>query len=219
MKFIIIGINDIYSDMVKKKVSGLLIAAGLSKRMGDFKPLMEYNNNPFIVTITKKMLDVCENVVIVTGHKSVEIEETVKFAFIENNLFPRVKIAVNPDYEKGMFSSLQTGINELTGTDWVMFHFVDQPFHKEKFYKEFISKLDEEYDWIQPMYEGKEGHPVLFKNTIFDKIISSPASHILRLIRDDGNTKKKIWNCTYPQILKDIDTKEDLKYIDNSFSY
>lgn len=197
--------------MVKKKINGLLIAAGFSKRMGDFKPLMDYNNNPFIVLITKKLLDVCENVIIVTGHKSIEVENTIKFAFIENNLFPRVKIVVNPDYEKGMFTSLQTGLKELTDSNWVLFHFVDQPFHKEKFYKDFISQIDENYDWIQPMYDGKEGHPVMFKKTVFEKIITSPENHILRLIRDDGLTKKKKWECSYSQILKDFDTKEDFE--------
>ncbi len=197
--------------MVKKKINGLLIAAGFSKRMGDFKPLMDYNNNPFIVLITKKLLTVCENVIIVTGYKSIEIENTIKFAFIENNLFPRVQIVVNPNYEKGMFSSLQAGLKKLISSDWILFHFVDQPFHKEKFYKELVAKIDNDYDWIQPIYDGIEGHPVLFRNTIFEKIISSPQSHMLRLVRDDGMTKIKKWKCNYHQILKDFDTPEDLK--------
>ncbi len=196
--------------MNKPKINGLLIAAGFSKRMGDFKPLMEYDNNPYIVVITKKLLSVCETVVIVTGHKSVEIESTIKFAFIENVLFPRVKVIVNPNFEKGMFTSLQTGVKELIDSDWILYHFVDQPFHKEKFYKEFTAKIDDEYDWIQPVHDGLEGHPVMFKKTIFEKIISSPENHILRLIRDDGSTKKKIWDCSYSQILKDFDTPEDL---------
>lgn len=203
--------------MVKKKINGLLIAAGFSKRMGDFKPLMDYNNSPFIVLITKKLLRVCENVIIVTGHKSIEIENTIKFAFIENNLFPRVKIIINHDYEKGMFTSLQTGLKELTDSDWVLFHFVDQPFHKESFYKQLISKIDDSYDWIQPIYDGIEGHPVMFKKTVFEKIITSPENHILRLIRDDGLTKKKIWKCKYPQILKDFDTPEDLNDFNKKF--
>ena len=198
--------------MNKPKINGLLIAAGFSKRMGDFKPLMEYDNNPYIVVITKKLLSVCETVVIVTGHKSIEIESTIKYAFIENVLFPRVKVVVNPNFEKGMFTSLQTGVKELIDSDWILYHFVDQPFHKEKFYKEFVAQIDDNYDWIQPVYDGLEGHPVMFKKTIFEKIISSPENHILRLIRDDGSTKKKIWNCSYSQILKDFDTPEDLTH-------
>lgn len=196
--------------MNKPKINGLLIAAGFSRRMGDFKPLMEYDNNPYIVVITKKLLSVCETVVIVTGHKSIEIESTIKLAFIENILFPRVKVLVNPSFEKGMFTSLQTGIKELIDSDWILYHFVDQPFHKEKFYKEFVAQVDDEYDWIQPVYDGKEGHPVIFRKTIFEKIITSSEDYSLRLIRDDGVTKKKKWECSYPQILKDFDTPEDL---------
>jgi molybdenum cofactor cytidylyltransferase len=196
--------------MDKPKINGLLIAAGFSRRMGDFKPLMEYDNDPYIVVITKKLLSVCETVVIVTGHKSIEIESTIKLAFIENNLFPRVKVLVNPNFEKGMFTSLQAGLKELLYSDWILYHFVDQPFHKEKFYKEFVTQINDEYDWIQPVHEDKEGHPVIFQKTIFEKIITSPEEHNLRLIRDDGVTKKKKWECGYSQILKDFDTPEDL---------
>lgn len=193
------------------KINGLLIAAGFSKRMGEFKPLLNYNDNPFIVSITKKLLNVCETVTIVSGHKSTEIEDTIKFAFLEGTFFPRVKIVINSEYEKGMFTSLQAGLRTLNDSDWILYHFVDQPFHKEKFYKEFTAQRDDEFDWIQPVFDGKDGHPVMFRNTIFEKIISKPADYNLRLIRDDGITRKKRWDCGYPQILKDFDTPDDLK--------
>ena len=51
----------------------------------------------------------------------------------------------------------------------------------------------------------------MFKKTVFEKIITSPENHILRLIRDDGLTKKKKWECSYSQILKDFDAKEDFE--------
>jgi CTP:molybdopterin cytidylyltransferase MocA len=194
------------------KINGLLIAAGFSRRMGEFKPLMKYNDNPFIVTITKKLLNVCENVIIVTGHKSIEVEDTIKFAFLEGTFFPRVRIIINPDYEKGMFTSLQAGIRTLSDSEWVLYHFVDQPFHKEKFYNQLVAQIDNKYDWIQPLYDGKEGHPVIFRKSLFEKIVSKPAEYNLRLIRDDGITKKKNWECGYPQILKDFDTPEDLSH-------
>ncbi len=178
--------------------------------MGEFKPLMNYNDNPFIVTITKKLLTVCESVTIVTGHKSTEIEDTIKYAFLEGTLFPRVELVINPFYELGMFTSLQRGVKELKDSEWILYHFVDQPFHKEKFYKEFVSQVDNKFDWIQPVYGGSEGHPVIFKNTLFEKIVSSPQNYSLRTIRDNASTKKKIWNCNYPQILEDFDTQSDI---------
>jgi len=195
----------------KPIVNGLLITAGLSKRMGEFKPLMLYEGSPFVVIITKKMLTVCDKVVIVTGYKSAKIESTIQKAFEFDNLISRIQIVFNPDYEKGMFTSLQTGIKCMTEADWVLYHFVDQPFHATKFYEEMIYQVDNDYDWVQPHFNSKEGHPVLFKKTLFEKIINSPSDFWLRYIRDDGITKKKNWESGHSHILKDFDTKEDIE--------
>ena len=110
-----------------------------------------------------------------------------------------------------MFTSLQTGLGELKKSDWVIYHFVDQPFHKEKFYSELIVQIDDNYDWIQPCYNGKEGHPVLFKKNIFGKILTADTSSSLRLIRDGVDTKCKKWECGYAQVLNDFDTQSDIE--------
>ena len=147
--------------MVKKKINGLLISAGFSGRMGAFKPLMTYEGEPFVVVITKKLLIFCDRVVIVTGFKNDQVESIINSTFytLHSSLKHRVVCVYNSNYEKGMFTSLQTGLKELTDSNWVLFHFVDQPFHKEKFYKDFISQIDENYDWIQPMSMARKVIP------------------------------------------------------------
>ena len=206
--------------MSKPIINGLLISAGLSGRMGQFKPLMLYKNKTFVITIVEKLLTVCEKVVVVTGFQKEKIESTINSQFstlptggqVRNSQFlERVKCIYNPNYEQGMFTSLQIGLAELKNSDWILYHFVDQPFHEEKFYGELISQIDNNYDWIQPCYSGKEGHPVLFKKNIFEKILTANSSSSLRLIRDDVNTKKKKWECSYSHILNDYDTPEDFK--------
>ena len=193
-------------QVTKLKINGLLISAGYSGRMGQFKPLMLYNGKTFVETIVGKLLTVCEKVVVVTGFQKAKIELTINSQFSNG-----VECIYNPNFDKGMFSSLQAGLAELKDSDWVLYHFVDQPFHKEKFYKELIAQIEDNIDWIQPVYDNKEGHPVLFKKSIFEKIISSLPENSLRSIRDDGLTKKKKWNCSYSQILKDFDTQSDIQ--------
>ena len=51
------------------KITGLILSAGLSGRMNSFKPIIELHNKPLIVLITEKLLNVCNNVVVVTGYK------------------------------------------------------------------------------------------------------------------------------------------------------
>jgi CTP:molybdopterin cytidylyltransferase MocA len=192
--------------MSKPIINGLLISAGLSGRMGQFKPLMLYKGKSFVVTIVEKLLTVCERVVVVTGFKSDKVKSVCSLQFAD-----RVEYVFNPNYEHGMFTSLQAGLTELKDSDWIIYHFVDQPFHEEKFYRELISQIDDSNDWIQPCYNGKEGHPVLFKKNIFKKILTTDPSSSLRLIRDDNDTKKKKWKCGYSQILIDFDTNEDIE--------
>ena len=206
--------------MIKKSINGLLISAGLSGRMGQFKPLMLYKDKPFVVSIVERLLTVCEKVIVVTGFQKEKIESTINSQFSISNLAyrqtgsqstKRIECIYNPIFEKGMFTSLQAGLTELKNSDWIIYHFVDQPFHEEKFYRELTAQIDDNYDWIQPCYNGKEGHPVLFSKKIFEKILIADASSSLRLIRDDNDTKGKKWECGYSQILNDFDTNEDIK--------
>ena len=189
----------------KSHISGLLISAGFSKRMGAFKPLMEFEEETFVVTIVRKLLLVCKNVVVVTGYNKELIEMEM------NKLSSgRIILAHNPDFEKGMFTSLQTGLRQLKDSDWVLYHFIDQPFHKERFYTEFITQITKEADWIQPSYSGKTGHPILFNRKISDLILNGSPDSNLRLIRDLPDKKKVSWECGYKEVLLDFDTPDDI---------
>lgn len=196
--------------MIKKTLNGLLISAGYSRRMEQFKPLMLYKNKSFVETIVEKLLTVCEKVIVVTGFKSDEVESVCSSQFAD-----RVDCVFNPNFESGMFTSLQTGLTELKDSDWVIYHFVDQPFHEEKFYNELVKQIDDKFDWIQPCYKGKEGHPVIFNKKVIEIIAESPLDSNLRMIRDLPIVRKNYWDCSYPKVLIDIDTPDDLKKIKN----
>lgn len=193
---------------MKKNIYGLLIAAGYSSRMGVFKPLLKYQDQYFVIAIIQKMLRVCENVIIVTGYNNEVLEREISSKFSN-----RIKTIYNQNYELGMFSSLQSGLNEMVDSDWILYHFVDQPFHSDKFYYDLISAIDDNYDWIQPMFEATEGHPVLFNRIVRNMIINCEPNYTLMKIRNENILKKKIWNCSYPLILKDIDTPSDLEQL------
>ncbi len=201
--------------MSKPIIEGLLISAGYSSRMGDFKPLLKVENKSFVATVIRKLLLVCDKITVVTGFRGGLIEQELNNEF-EAELCctsPKIKIVFNPDFHIGMFASVQCGISACS-SDWVLMHFVDQIGLPDKFYTEFVSEIDENHDWIQPVYNMKQGHPVLFKQTCFEKIIQSPSNYRMKLIRGDDEIVKKYWLADYPGILEDIDTAEDFqKYI------
>lgn len=195
--------------MSNTRISGLLICAGLSSRMGKFKPLMEYNGETFVNGITKKLLEVCDKVVVVTGYQKEKVEASINSQFSSLNS-QLVTCVFNPVYEMGMFTSLKTGVEHLKECEWILYHFVDQPFHKPEFYKAFIEQIDNEYGWIQPLFKSKFGHPILFNNQVAQMIGFSFPNSNLKVVSESSIIRKKYWECNFPEVLIDYDTEADI---------
>jgi len=213
------------------KLYGLLIAAGESSRMSKYKPLLSYQGLPFSVGILIKMLTVCDKVGIVTGYKAEELKSKIseyltnpelisiqhkgRILIIDRKeLSNKVEFIVNAEYKKGMFTSLQCGIKHFENADWILYHFVDQPNLLLKFYDEFSSCIDNNFEWIQPKYKSQSGHPILIKNSLFELIKDAGIEANLKEISGNKSIKKKYWECNYPQVLTDLDKPEDLDVLD-----
>ncbi len=189
------------------KVYGLLLCAGLSGRMGSFKPLLEFNKKSFLENIVLNLSPVCDKIVLVTGYKHREIENVVNNKF-DKPLKDKVNLVFNDHYESGMFSSLQRGMRNTLQADWVLYHFIDQPNLRKEFYTEFINQIDAKWDWIQPEYKGRKGHPLLLSRSAVELILESKEDQSLRDISPKIRNKK-IWSCNHLEILTDIDTPEE----------
>ena len=199
---------------MNKKPDGLLIAAGFSSRMGKPKALLLQDGLPFAIVILKKMILICDKIVVVFGHSSEKIKRELQvFINYSDELKPRVKFVTNEQFEKGMFSSLKCGLNELKNSEWLLYHFVDQPGVPAIFYRKFTDQIDNEYNWIQPTYKNEKGHPLLLHNFIFSSILELPDDSSLREISRNTEVKKKYWDCANKEILQDIDYPSDLKQL------
>lgn len=191
----------------KPRITGLIIAAGLSSRMIKFKPLLNYNGKTFLSNIIDNLLLVCDEIIVVTGHNGWEIEAEIKNCYLNNSL---VKCVHNSNYQDGMFSSIKKGVQAITN-NWVLFHQVDQPNLPQKFYGEFIKQINHNYDWIQPQYNNKRGHPILFSQKVAKMIESQNDESTLRVISNSSKVRKKYWHTNFSEILTDIDLPADIK--------
>jgi molybdenum cofactor cytidylyltransferase len=205
----------------KNKIDGLILSAGLSSRIGSQKALLMYNEFNFITNIILKLSAVCQNIIVVTGYQSEDVEKSFNnyltagknkiasvFGFTHSeidNLFERTFFIKNIQFEKGMFNSLQTGLSNLKNSEYVLYHFVDQPTLPVQFYKRIIMEINDCVDWIQPVYENKKGHPIIFSKNAASIILNSGTNNNLRDIKKIISNKK-YWQCDYPEIFDDIDT-------------
>jgi len=196
--------------MLLAKIYSLILSAGLSGRMKMFKPLANYKGKTFIHNIILKLNPVCEKIFVVTGFNSEKLKEEVNKTFAdEKKIRDKINFVHNENYEQGMFTSLQKGINAASDCDWILYHFVDQPGLPDSFYKEFIKQIDTAHNWIQPSYKNRHGHPILLGKDLFELIINSSVESNLREISKNPTVKKKEWESGYKEIFQDIDTEAD----------
>ena len=95
----------------ERELQGLVVAAGLSRRMGDFKPLLPMNGRTMIEqTILSMLCAGVRRVVVVLGHRGEEVE-----AVLRNSGFrDRICVVYNRDYSTTeMLDSIKLGAAAL----------------------------------------------------------------------------------------------------------
>jgi molybdenum cofactor cytidylyltransferase len=210
------------------KIEAIVISAGYSSRMNDFKPLMKFEGLPFILQVILKLSDCCDKVHVVTGYRSEDIKEVLtewfqrspETAWFEkiggsknewSSLLKKVKYIYNPNFEQGMFSSLKSGLFSCQDAEWILYHFVDQPHIPKEFYNSFIRQISDNFNWIQPCYQQRRGHPLLFHQSLFPEILQADSFSSLYQISQNSAIKKKLWDCPFPQILQNFNSPSDLQ--------
>ncbi|MCL2391030.1 MAG: NTP transferase domain-containing protein [Oscillospiraceae bacterium] len=95
---------------MRYKFAMIILAAGLSRRMGVLKPLLPVGGVPAVLRCVQiaKMAGIAA-IIAVTGHRGTEVEEVMRTGA------PDVRVIYNERYHEGMFSSVTTGVRELMG--------------------------------------------------------------------------------------------------------
>ncbi len=154
-------------------IAAVVLAAGLSRRMGQAKLLMPVGGRAIVRYVVESVLAGGVDLVwVVTGPDVEPIEAAL--AGLE------VQIAVNPAPEEGQTSSLRAGIAALPASvDAVLIALGDQPSLAPSIIPALLAARRTSPKLIvAPRYRDGQGNPVLFKREIFPEL--------LRLTGDQG---------------------------------
>jgi molybdenum cofactor cytidylyltransferase len=153
----------------KKSVEGIILAAGLSTRMGRQKLLMEVGGIPVIRRVVRAALgSYLSRLILVTGHSNSELLQSLG----PDAKHERVLTAVNDHPEQGMSSSLKTGMMMLTKeTLGVMLILGDQPFLTSAIINRLLDEFHKQTDRIlAPLVQGRRSNPVIFPADLFPEL-------------------------------------------------
>lgn len=169
------------------KINGLILAAGMSSRMGDFKPLMKINNKSIIEQTIDSMLNSGVNyVTVVLGYRGEEIE-----SMLRNNgyLDSCVKVVYNKYYENTeMLDSVKIGIKNIDECDAFYLLPGDMPaIKKNTFIKVREAMMESKGKVVFPTIEGYKKHPPLISKEFINNILEFNSEGGLRELWKEFN--------------------------------
>jgi len=148
-------------------ICAIVLAAGLSRRMGVQKLLLRFGGKTVIAHIVDQLLEsTVDKVYVVTGHQAERISRELSGR--------PVSIVNNPDYESGMLSSVRCGLRALPEQcQGVLVALGDQPSITSKLVDRMLQSFAAaEKRILVPFYDGKRGHPILFSEVYREEILT-----------------------------------------------
>ena len=188
------------------RIGAVIAAAGLSSRMGRFKPLLPFGDRTAVEMVTGAFV---ENrvapVIVVGGHRFDDLEQVVTGT--------AARCTYNPYYRQGMFSSFKHGFGALPeGIQAVFAHPVDIPLLSGKSVRRMLKAFEIKPDSvIYPSYRGSPGRPALIPGDLLEDILASKSRGGLRNALQAYTDRFRYVEVDHPGILWDMDVIEDYR--------
>ena len=183
------------------KAGAVIVAAGMSSRMGTFKPMLQIGS----ISVAKRIISTlqqsgAELVVVVTGNQADMLEKHLSKSgavFVRNENYASTQ----------MFDSAKIGLDYIKDKcDRVLFTPVDVPL----FTSQTVSQLlENDADFAVPICNDIEGHPLLLKSSIIPAILDYNGTEGLRGALEFSGAKKQLVSVHDEGVLYDMDTPSD----------
>jgi len=185
------------------------LAAGESRRMPIPKQLLKIHGKTMIEIVVEKAVESrLDEVIVVLGHKFDIIR---KYVEKYSSLSKPIKIVYNPDFRKGLSTSLKAGLRAISRESRAaIFILADQPMIKV----ETINRLIEIHSSmdcliVAPVYRGRRGNPVLVDRRLFKEIFELEGDIGARPLMKRYVDEVVYMATNDPGVVMDIDTMED----------
>lgn len=186
------------------KTTGIILAAGASRRMGRPKALLEWAGEPFLDRLIGLFTSATRSEpIVVLGRQADVIRAGVRRPF---------RAAMNPDPERGMLSSLQCGLALLQpGSEGFLFTPVDYPAIEASSVEFILNALERDPDALLaiPRHEGKRGHPVAGRAVVAEELLALTVGAQARDVIHAHRDRTVYVEVDDPGIHSDVDHPED----------
>jgi molybdenum cofactor cytidylyltransferase len=192
----------------KPAVSAIVLAAGMSRRMGTPKQLLRAGDRTLLdLTLENVRNSKAHEVILVLGFAAAEIQQKISTQGL--------KVVVNPAYQEGMASSLRAGIAAVDPqAQAALIVLADQPCVRPATLDALIDHHQKSRPQIViPTYKGFRGNPVLLDRSVFPEVMAITGDVGCRAIF--GSHAENIHKLDVDDVgvLLDVDTSGDFEGI------
>lgn len=188
-------------------IAAILLAAGQSRRMGAFKPLLPFGPATVAEACVRYLLEGgAEQLVVVVGHRSEEVQRALAHL--------PVRFAVNPERESEMGESIARGVEQLPHeTEAILIAPVDQPAIPPDVPGALIDEWGRKRGarLFVPEHAGRGGHPVLVDGSLRARLLKLDPHRGLRALFDEHRREVSRVCVASPYIARDMDTWDDYR--------
>ena len=187
-------------------IAAVVLAAGLSRRMGEFKLLLPWDGTTVIgrVVATLESAGV-PDIVVVTGHRADLVAQSLAGS--------TARFAFNPNYAAAeMMSTIQVGLRALgPQAEAALICLGDQPQMEASTVSALVAEASRE-GWNAitiPSYGMRGGHPILLARVVWPDVLS--AAGTLREVVHADRSRVYYRPVATTTVLADLDTPEDYR--------
>lgn len=181
-----------------KRIVGILLAAGRSKRFGADKRLhLLADGMPMALASARRLAETCSRTIIVIRPEDMALATRLAAAGMET--------VVCDEAEKGMGHSLSRGIAASAEADGWLVALADMPYIAPASYHAVLRALHNGASLARPTCQGKAGHPVGFSADYFPDLLALTGDQGGKAILDAHRDDLRRCPVEDPGILKDID--------------
>ena len=189
-------------------LAGIILAAGASARMGTDKALLELPGTGmnFLTAQIASLRPHCEILFVVAGRNAATLKEHV--------YRHPADLVINPDPDRGQFSSLQTGLNEVLnrGRDLALITHVDRVPAEgatiEALKAAFAGRARETW-MVVPEHNGVHGHPVIAGREMIEAWLRAPVTSTARDVEHDNQARIAYVPVDDAKVTANINTPEE----------
>ena len=192
----------------EETICGLVLAAGLSRRMGEFKPLLQFRGKTIIEnTIDSIFESGASQVVVVTGYRAEELE-----AILGKKYEGRVILTRNHEFATtDMLHSIRIGCSVMPECDAFFLLPGDMPVVDQETFRKVLDQRNGTLSVIFPTLDGYRKHPPLVDYRLIPQILSFSGDGGLRRFWQEQEALIRTVAVDDGGVWVDLDTQEDYK--------